>query len=176
MHSKNTNSVQLGLQAALELSSHLPHGPKYLTYYNDFLGETGMPMLNYANLRDPHFLQALRKLGDFSFPKVQTTLAVARLLKIVNSEQALCDKVFKNLLNKYAEKDESGKLLPINPKLHGTYKIPEENMEEWSVAYADFVATTFEFSFTKLALEDLSGAGLSASELLSVQELVDLPV
>ena len=95
---------------------------------------------------------------------MQLALKVIKFVKAVETEADFYDKKYSEILSKYAEKDESGNIVPTD---NGGIKIQEEHIKDFSSDVAklnsvDVEKPNFEFTVDELNKCDLTGNGLYA--------------
>lgn len=95
---------------------------------------------------------------------MQLALKVIKFVKAVETEADFYDKKYSEILSKYAEKDESGNIVPTDS---GGIKIQKEYIEDFfsDIAKLDSVDVekpNFEFTVDELNKCDLTGNGLYA--------------
>lgn len=114
--------------------------------------------------------EALQKLSNTSL-KARPAFTVSKMLKEAEKELANFNEVRMNLINKYGEKDEDGKLITDE---NDNCKITAEHINDFSNELKDLVATTIEINANKLTLEDLGNADFTPSEIAALEPFVDI--
>lgn len=134
-----------------------------------------MITLKYSKLRDPNFQHALYKLTNYAGFPTKACIAIAKLKKCIDSESVIAQEQFMMLLKKYAELDEKGNFVPKDNK-PDTFVIIESKNEEWQKELKDFADYSFNIEVSKLALENVQEAKLSAQDYLALEEIFEEPV
>ena len=114
--------------------------------------------------------EALQKLSNTSL-KARPAFTVSKMLKEAEKELANFNEVRMNLINKYGEKDEDGKLITDE---NDNCKITAEHINDFSNELKELVATTIEINANKLTLEDLGNADFTPSEIAALEPFVDI--
>jgi hypothetical protein len=114
--------------------------------------------------------EALQKLSNTSL-KARPAFTVSKMLKEAEKELANFNEVRMNLINKYGEKDEDGKLITDE---NDNCKITAEHINDFSNELQELVATTIEINANKLTLEDLGNADFTPSEIAALEPFVDI--
>lgn len=114
--------------------------------------------------------EALQKLSNTSL-KARPAFTVSKMLKEAEKELANFNEVRMNLINKYGEKDEEGKLITDE---NDNCKITAEHINDFSNELQELVATTIEINANKLTLEDLGNADFTPSEIAALEPFVDI--
>lgn len=114
--------------------------------------------------------EALQKLSNTSL-KARPAFTVSKMLKEAEKELANFNEVRMNLINKYGEKDEEGKLITDE---NDNCKITAEHINDFSNELQELVATTIEINANKLTLEDLGDADFTPSEIAALEPFVDI--
>lgn len=114
--------------------------------------------------------EALQKLSNTSL-KARPAFTVSKMLKEAEKELANFNEVRMNLINKYGEKDEEGKLITDE---NDNCKITAEHINDFSNELQELVATTIEINANKLTLEDLGNADFTPSEIAALEPFVDV--
>lgn len=114
--------------------------------------------------------EALQKLSNTSL-KARPAFTVSKMLKEAEKELANFNEVRMNLINKYGEKDEEGKLIT---DANDNCKITAEHINDFSNELQELVATTIEINANKLTLEDLGNADFTPSEIAALEPFVDI--
>lgn len=114
--------------------------------------------------------EALQKLSNTSL-KARPAFTVSKMLKEAEKELANFNEVRMNLINKYGEKDEEGKLITDE---NDNCKITAEHINDFSNELKELVATTIEINANKLTLEDLGNADFTPSEIAALEPFVDI--
>lgn len=114
--------------------------------------------------------EALQKLSNTSL-KARPAFTVSKMLKEAEKELANFNEVRMNLINKYGEKDEDGKLITDE---NDNCKITAEHINDFSNELQELVATTIEINANKLTLEDLGNADFTPSEIAALEPFVDV--
>ncbi len=113
-----------------------------------------MISLSWLQIANPYFQQAVNSIWDCPMLDAKTSYSAHRINQGISS----VDKEIKNmrieLCNKYAKKDENGKLI-TNEKGFVTFETPEKNKEFEDEFQKEFNSRRLELKVTKINFENI---------------------
>lgn len=127
--------------------------------------------LSYKELRDGNFNRAFGQLANYGGLSTKTAINIAKIKKALDAEVEIAQKVFIDLLKKFAELDEAGEIKPHNG-VPNTYNVPEERQPEFVIAMKEFEQMEFEVDRTKVTYRELDGAKMSANDILALDPIL----
>lgn len=132
-----------------------------------------MTQIPYSALREHPFNMALKKLVDYPRFKPTLALSIARLVKRIDEERSVAQDLYIKILKQHAELDALGELVPKDGKPN-TYIIKADSTQEaLDKALEEFGKETFSVEMKKFPLDLLEGVGLSGSEIMSLESLLE---
>lgn len=130
--------------------------------------------ITYDKLRTPNFIRAFNSISTFpNYENFETKKRIFVLGKQLDKVHEEVVKAHTELVGSYALKNEDGSFVEREGR-PGTFIVPEERAEEYTKALADFDATEVELEGKKIKGQFLDKAPLSPSDLLWVEDLIDL--
>lgn len=102
---------------------------------------------------------------------------LAKMYKILETEQDIMQKNYIELLKKFVVCDDKGNIEPL-PGQPGTFRVKEEitkseeEMEKYRVAVEDFKKTEIEIEGSRIPLAKLEGVNLSPIDLSALDPFV----
>ncbi len=129
-------------------------------------------MLTYKEPRSNGFLTAFNKLVNYSGLATPTALKIARAKKAMDAEMLIAQEFFTKMIKEHAELDESGNIKPVDEASPDTFKIREEMKTKWFEAMEAFEKEEFAIPTGQIDYADLSGAKLSAADLIALEPLL----
>lgn len=103
---------------------------------------------------------AIEKIVKMDIPVVEA-FKWGKLIKAINEELSQFENCRKNLVNKYADKDEEGK-----------YSLPEENKEAFNDEIRKLLDVEVELNTEPLDLTKLGDIKISAVEVMSLEPFI----
>lgn len=129
--------------------------------------------INYEIMRNPVFARGIHKLVSHTAYPPLVGYNISKLQRRLVSESKICDRLFKNLVEKYAKKDELGKISPHEGR-PGSFTIPEENEAAWDRELKEFGAIKVEIDCHRTDIANLEGVGLSPLEMDVLEPVLSL--
>lgn len=123
-----------------------------------------------TNLQILNSLQGLSELNKLKLP-AKTAYAVAKLAKKVGGLHETLSTVINELYQKWAEKDEDGKVKIMDDK--GSITIPRENVPSLNKEYEELMKVTNQVSGKKLSIADLGDITLAPEVLMHLDWLLE---
>ena len=135
-----------------------------------------MIKVSWEEFNKKEFLDALMKLKKVPDEKLTATtrFRVATIAQACFLQMIEAQKATKDLLEKYAKKDEKGEILgfPDQSKIEFPSKADEE---KYDAAFKVMLATRFKINCSPILVSSLEGASLSGVELLALNPvLIDI--
>jgi hypothetical protein len=124
-----------------------------------------MIQIAYEKISSPAFVMAMQKLTGAQFD-VKTAYSVKKLADALQSAKNKVHQEYeKEVLQKYADKDEAGKLKqPIH--------LPDEVKDAFLAAQEEFGKRTLTIDRGRLTMDQLGRIQLSAQDLSALEELI----
>lgn len=115
-------------------------------------------------------LQVRRVLSEHANEPIPTMLAykILKFMKASDTEGAFYDTKMQEIIDKYGERDESGKVIHVN----GRISIAKEHIEECQKAIDELGATDIEAPHITFTIHELTPINFSVSELYSLDEII----
>ena len=113
---------------------------------------------------------ALRKLSEKDF-KAKTAWAIARLLKAAEVEIQSFNETRMELIKKYGEKDENGKLITDE---NNNCKILPASIEAFSNELNELIMTEVEINANKIDFATLENTELTPSDITILEPFIDM--
>lgn len=113
-----------------------------------------------------------QKLGEISqkqFP-VKVSYAISKNIAHIESELKIYNKERQKLVDKYAEKDESGQ---IKANESGQIIFKEGCKEQWDKDIKELLAIENEFEMHTFKFDLLNGYNMSASEFQAIDYMIE---
>ncbi len=117
--------------------------------------------LTWGLIRQPQFNEAMQKLMNTPL-EYKDSYHISRIASKIETEQREADKMFKNLLAKFADTDEKTK----------QWKVKEDLKDEWTKQTTEFVMTKFKIQKDKINMTKLSEIKLTAAEIVALEPLL----
>lgn len=115
---------------------------------------------------------ALNKLAETKGLKASTAFVIARNIREINPQYEEYDKTYKDILNKYAVKDDKGEILIIDDN---QIKLIEGKSEDYFVELSELLNVEVEMPISPVALDELDGAELSPMDMLNIDFMIKEP-
>lgn len=130
-----------------------------------------MITVNYETIRkDVAFGGGFQKLRSCRTFPVKVAYTVGKIVKKIESEWKESEKLWQDILERHAVKDEKGARIIEN----GQFKVTDEAAFEKDAR--DFMALSFTIDWTKLTLNDLESLkepALTPDELMALEPLIN---
>lgn len=127
--------------------------------------------LNLSNERIVNTINVLGELNNAKLP-VKVAYAITKNINKINTELKAYNEEKVKLIDKYAEKDEKGKL---KTNEIGNVILKEEHIEDWNRDIAELLSIENEIDIHMINLDDLlnSNYNISPAELAAIEFMVE---
>lgn len=125
--------------------------------------------LKYKNINQGIFTVALDKLADVGKLPVKIAYNIGKIQKCVLDELKIGQKIYMDLVEKYAEKDEKG---VTQKHENGFPKIKSDTAPALEKEVEEMMEIEFEVPFHKISMQTLGNAGLSGKELTALEPIL----
>jgi len=130
--------------------------------------------MRYLNFRNPNFSAAVRKIGNFEGFSQQGRYRAIRLMEWLEKEEKTAQKMWEELIAKYAEKDESGKIKSPDGAPQGSFRIPEQNRAEFEKKGMEWADLEIEYNKAlPISRADIEKCGLSPVQELALEGFIE---
>ena len=132
--------------------------------------------MSYGRLKKSSFNQAFQKLMRTQAGlSIDTKVIIAEQVKAVMAAgEEATKKYLDEIVEKYAERDEAGKIVPQTADNANSFKVAEANRAEFEAAIKAHDETVVELKCRKLNVKNLSGAEVCAADLVALEDLIKL--
>mgnify|MGYP000051623031 CR=1 FL=1 len=127
--------------------------------------------LNLSNERIVNTINVLGELNNAKLP-VKVAYAITKNINKINTELKAYNEEKVKLIDKYAEKDEKGKL---KTNEIGNVILKEEHIEDWNRDIAELLSIENEIDIHMIQLDDLlnSNYNISPAELTAIDFMIE---
>lgn len=127
--------------------------------------------LNLSNERIVNTINVLGELNNAKLP-VKVAYAITKNINKINTELKAYNEEKVKLIDKYAEKDEKGKL---KTNEIGNVILKEEHIEDWNRDIAELLSIENEMDIHMIQLDDLlnSNYNISPAELTAIDFMIE---
>jgi len=131
-----------------------------------------MIQLSYEDIRNQEFISGIVRLRKFTGFSPKVAYNFARVVDKIQQAEKHGQKIFNEMIEKYAVKKADGKL--EEPQGKGTFRISDENLDDWQKELEEFHAIKLDpIERYKLKLSSLEKVGLTPGELLALEALIE---
>lgn len=116
-------------------------------------------------------MEALNKLNNAHGMSSVVAFRIGKNIKAIESEVKVFDDVRTKLLEELANKDENGE--PIINKETNNYDIPQNQLQKIIQEIDNLQNEEISIDIKKVSIEDISQAGLSPKELMSIEFMLE---
>jgi len=116
-------------------------------------------------------MEALNKLNNAHGMSSVVAFRIGKNIKAIESEVKVFDDVRTKLLEELANKDENGE--PIINKETNNYDIPQDQLQKIIQEIDNLQNEEISIDIKKVSIEDISQAGLSPKELMSIEFMLE---
>ena len=116
-------------------------------------------------------MEALNKLNNAHGMSSVVAFRIGKNIKAIESEVKVFDDVRTKLLEESANKDENGE--PIINKETNNYDIPQDQLQKIIQEIDNLQNEEISIDIKKVSIEDISQAGLSPKELMSIEFMLE---
>ena len=128
-------------------------------------------ILNLSNERIVNTINTLGKLNNTQLP-IKVAYAISKNVNKIESELKVYNTEKAKLIDKYAEKDEEGKLKADE---YGNVTLKEEYIQDWNRDIAELLSIENEIDIHMIQLDDLlnSDYSISPAELAAIDFIIN---
>lgn len=112
--------------------------------------------------------QILNKLKQNYF-NGKVAFVLARIIREIQKENEIFELTRMEIINRYADKDEEGKLLQTE---NGSIHIAEDRLPKCNSELSDMLSTTIELNIESIKEEWLANAELTLEEAIALEPFV----
>lgn len=116
-------------------------------------------------------MEALNKLNNAHGMSSVVAFRIGKNIKAIEGEVKVFDDVRTKLLEESANKDENGE--PIINKETNNYDIPQDQLQKIIQEIDNLQNEEISIDIKKVSIEDISQAGLSPKELMSIEFMLE---
>lgn len=126
------------------------------------------------------FMSVFSKVSRYDKFGTKTLYRLTKLARKLNKEMRTIADLRMKLVNEYAQKDESGKFIPMmNEKgepIPNTFTIPDALQEEWGKKMEEFQKTEIEIDLDPIPLNLVKDEGfnISTQEALILEPILSM--
>ena len=113
--------------------------------------------------------EALQKLANMQL-KAKLAWNVSKLLKATDVEIQDFNETRLNLIKKYGEKDEAGRLITDE---NDNCKIPPEKMSNFTNELTELVETEVDINANKIHIDDLENLDFTPADMAVLEAFID---
>ena len=126
--------------------------------------------MTLAKLKLGELPQIYNALAELAKEKMPTTASykIAKLLKTIEREFAIFEEQRMKLLDKYADKDETGKFIITDNK----YQFTKNGRERFDAEFEELSNLEIEVDFTPIAVNEFENAQISPIVLAVLDKFV----
>lgn len=133
-----------------------------------------MITLTYETLNNGRFVKTLRKLSTLHGLDQRTAFRIGKIHQAVEKELKLAQNQFSRVIEKYAERDENGEMVPRKEgdrEVPGSYVIPEDKTEAFEKEFDEYLKNEFVIQQFRVGLSDLKPVSLTAADLMALEPI-----
>lgn len=116
-------------------------------------------------------MEALNKLNNAHGMSSVVAFRIGKNIKVIEGEFKVFNDVRTKLLEESANKDENGE--PIINKETNNYDIPQDQLQKIIQEIDNLQNEEISIDIKKVSIEDISQAGLSPKELMSIEFMLE---
>ena len=132
-----------------------------------------MLTVTYGQLRDSNFGRAISKLANFNgYKSPQVAYNVAKINRRLLDEAKLAEELYRQLVERYADKTEDGKIKPVEGRGPDSFMIPDAVSEEWGAKVTEYHAIAFEIDRPRIGLDGVADAKLTPAEIMALDPVL----
>lgn len=113
--------------------------------------------------------EVFREISAKTLP-VKTAFKVARLIRELDKENATFDESRRKIIEKYAEREESGE---IKQTSEGNIVIQPDKIEECNREMIELLNTTIDINADKLNIDALGDIELTPTQMLGLEAFIE---
>lgn len=113
--------------------------------------------------------EQLVKISQKSLP-IKASYAIAKNLAKIESELKIYNKEKEKLIEKYAERDEKGNIIPDE---NGQIKLKIECIADWNKDIKELLAIENDIAIHKFPISALEGYDMTPAELMLIDYMIE---
>jgi hypothetical protein len=123
-------------------------------------------------LSNERIINDASRLGELSQKPlpIKVSYAIAKNITRIDSELKVYNSERQKLIEKYAEKDDKGKVATDET---GQFKLKPQCIDEWNTDIKELLAIENEISIHKFKLSELDGHSMKPAELMLIEYMIE---
>lgn len=113
--------------------------------------------------------EIFRELSTKSLP-VKTAFKVARLIRELDKENTTFDESRRQIIEKYAERDENG---IIKQTAEGNIQLQQDKIEECNNELVELLNTTIEINVDKISIDALGDIQITPAQMINLEAFIE---
>jgi len=113
--------------------------------------------------------EIFRELSTKSLP-VKTAFKVARLIRELDKENITFDESRRQIIEKYAERDENG-IIKQTPE--GNIQLQPDKIEECNNELVELLNTTIEINVDKISIDALEDIKITPAQMINLEAFIE---
>jgi hypothetical protein len=113
--------------------------------------------------------EIFRELSTKSLP-VKTAFKVARLIRELDKENTTFDESRRQIIEKYAERDENG---IIKQTAEGNIQLQQDKIEECNNELVELLNTTIEINVDKISIDALGDIKITPAQMINLEAFIE---
>lgn len=113
--------------------------------------------------------EIFRELSTKSLP-VKTAFKVARLIRELDKENITFDESRRQIIEKYAERDENG-IIKQTPE--GNIQLQPDKIEECNSELVELLNTTIEINVDKISIDALGDIKITPAQMINLEAFIE---
>jgi hypothetical protein len=113
--------------------------------------------------------EIFRELSTKSLP-VKTAFKVARLIRELDKENTIFDESRRQIIEKYAERDENG---IIKQTAEGNIQLQQDKIEECNNELVELLNTTIEINVDKISIDALGDIKITPAQMINLEAFIE---
>ena len=113
--------------------------------------------------------EIFRELSAKALP-VKTAFKIARLIRELDKENTTFDESRRQIIEKYAERDENGR---IKQTPEGNIQLQQDKIEECNNELVELLNTTIEINVDKISIDALGDIELTPVQIINLEAFIE---
>lgn len=113
--------------------------------------------------------EIFRELSAKTLP-VKTAFNIARLIRELDKENTTFDESRRQIIEKYAERDENGR---IKQTPEGNIQLQQDKIEECNNELIELLNTTIEINVDKISVDALGDIELTPVQMINLEAFIE---
>lgn len=113
--------------------------------------------------------EIFRELSAKALP-VKTAFKIARLIRELNKENTTFDESRRQIIEKFAERDENGR---IKQTPEGNIQLQQDKIEECNNELVELLNTTIEINVDKINIDALGDIELTPAQMINLEAFIE---